>query len=137
MWLHFRNLHQILNILEKHMSLIDFVFPKLQTRKTKSYKRLKSPASEDPSTSSMVNLSKQCWNLHHSNFIMFSDYFQVNWVGKCLSYWYAKSWDLTHWLAMESILFLTETIYRYQFSCNYIRKKKYFLGFWQHFWNLN
>ena len=42
------------------MTLIDFVFPKLQTPKTWSDKCLKSPVSEDPSTSNMVNVPKHC-----------------------------------------------------------------------------
>ena len=39
-------------------------------------KRLKSPVSEDPSTSNMVNGPKQCWNLDDSNFTTFSDTFE-------------------------------------------------------------
>ena len=34
---------------------------------------LKSPASEDPSTSNMVNEPKHCWNLNDSTFIIFID----------------------------------------------------------------
>ena len=48
-------------------------------------------------------------------------------VGKSLPYWHAKSWDclLTHWLPIKGIVFLIETISRYQFWCNYPRKKNY------------
>ena len=97
---------------EKKMTPRDFVFPKLRTPKTWSDKCLKSPLSDDPLTSNMVNVPKHCSNLHHSIFIIFIDHCQVNWVGKRLSYWHAKSWDclLTHWLPMKSILFLIETI---------------------------
>ena len=97
---------------EKKMTLIDFVFSKLRTPKTESDKCLKSAVSEDPSTSNMVNVPKHRWNLRHSTFMKFIDYFQVNWVGKGLFYWHARSWYclLTHWLQMKSILFLIETI---------------------------
>ena len=93
-------------------TLLDFVFPKLRTPETWSDKCLKSPVSDIPSTSNMVNVPKHCWNLHHSTFIIFIDHCQVTWVGERVSYWHAKSWDylLTHWLSMKSILFLIETI---------------------------
>ena len=42
------------------MILIDFVFPKLRPAKTWTDKCLKSPVSEDPLTSNMVNLPKHC-----------------------------------------------------------------------------
>ena len=75
-------------------------------------KMCKSPGSEDRLTSNMVNLPKQCWNSCHSTLIIFIDQGQVNWIGKSLSYWYAKSWDclLEHWLPMKTMLFLIETI---------------------------
>ena len=47
-----------------------FSFPKLQTLKTWLDKCLKSPFSEDPSTSNMVNVPKHCSNLHHITFII-------------------------------------------------------------------
>ena len=42
------------------MTLIDFVFPKLRPSKTFSYKCLKTPALDEPSTSNMVNVPKPC-----------------------------------------------------------------------------
>ena len=42
------------------MTLRDFLFPKLRPAKTWTDKCLKSPVSEDPSTSNMGNLQKQC-----------------------------------------------------------------------------
>ena len=59
-------------------------------------------------------------------------------VLKSLSFSHAKSWDclLTHWLQMKCILFVIETISRYQFRCNYLRNKKLFLNFLVHFCNL-
>ena len=108
------------------MTLIDYVISKLRTPKTWSDKCLKSPVFEYPSTSNVENVPKHCWNLHHSSFIIFINHWQVNWVGKSLCYWHAKSWDclLTHWLPMKSILFLIETISRFQFRCNYLTQKK-------------
>ena len=110
-WLHFWFLAAIWNILKKKMTLLDFVFPKLRTPKTWLDKTLKSPVSEEALTSNMVTVSKHCWNLHHSTFIIFIDHCQGNWVGKSLSYWHAKFWHclLTHWLSMKSILLLIET----------------------------
>ena len=59
---------------EKKMTLIDFVFSKLRTPKTESDKCLKIAASEDPSTSNMVNVPKHAWNLRHSTFMIFIEY---------------------------------------------------------------
>ena len=128
-----------MNILKKKMSLTAFVFPKLQTLKTWFDKCLKSPVSEHPSTSNLVNVRKHCWNLHHRPSIKFIDHCQIKWVGKSLSYWHPKSSDclLTHWLPMKSILFLIERIERYQFRCNYLRNKISFLNFFLRFWNLD
>ena len=118
--------------------LIDFVISKLRIPKTSSQKCLKSPVTENRSTRNMVNVPKHNWNLHCSTLIIFIDHYQVNWVGKRLSYWYAKSRDclLTYWLPMKSILLLIETILRYQFRCNYLRNKQKFLNFLLHLWNL-
>ena len=79
---------------------------------TRGGKRLKSPVSENPSTSNIIIVHMHGSNLHHIVFIIFIDHCQVNWVGKSLSFWHAKSWDclLTHWPPMKSILFLIETI---------------------------
>ena len=89
-----------------------FVFPNLRSPKTLLDKYLKSPISEDLSTSNMAHVHKHCWNLHRSIFFIFIGPCQVNWAGKGFPYWPAKSWDcfLTHWLPMKSILLLIETI---------------------------
>ena len=96
----------------KNMTLIDFVFPKLRPPKTWSDKCLKSPVSEDPSTSNIVNVPKHCRNLNLSPFNIFIDHYQVNWVWKWVSYGHANTWDcfLTHWLPKKSMLFLIKTI---------------------------
>ena len=89
-----------------------FCICKITDSKTCSNKFLKSLIWENPLKTNMVNVPKNCWNLHHSNFMTFIDHCQVNWAGKCLSHWHVKSWDclLTHLLPMKSILFLIETI---------------------------
>ena len=137
--LHFSNLDSILNIMNKKVTLIGFVFPKIRTLKGWSDKCLKSPVWEHAWTSNMGNMAKHCSNLHHSTFIIFIDHFQGNWVGKSLSYWHGKSWDclLTHWLPMKSILFLKEIIQGYQLRCNYLRKKTIFLNFLLNFSDLD
>ena len=62
----------------------------------------------------MVNVPKPCRNLLHSTFSMFIDHYEGNRVWKRISYWHAESWDclLIHWLPMNSLLFLIETIWR-------------------------
>ena len=47
----------------ENMTLADFLFPKLRTPKMYSDKYLKTPISEDPSTSNMVNVSKHYWTV--------------------------------------------------------------------------
>ena len=99
-------------------------------------KCLKSPASEDPSTSNMVNRPKHCWNIIDSTATIFINHCENNSVGKSLSQANAKYWDilLTHRLPMKSILFLIDTIYCNIFRCNYLKKKKIFSQFFVAFW---
>ena len=80
--LHFWDSDQILNILKKKMTLIAYVFPKLETPKVWLDKCLKSPVSEDPWTKDVVNGPKHCWNLHNFIFIIFIDHCKGNWVGE-------------------------------------------------------
>ena len=95
--------------LKKKMTLTTFAFPKLRTLKTWLDKYLKSPVSENLSTS---NMPKHCWNLDHSTFIRFIGHWQGNSARKSHLYWHAKSWDflLAHWVPTKCILFLIETI---------------------------
>ena len=98
--------------VEKKMTVIDFVFPKLRTPKRWLDKYLKRPPSEDSSTNKMVKGPERCRNLHHGSSIRFIYQCEGIWVVKSLTYLHEKSWDclLTHWLPMTSILFLIETI---------------------------
>ena len=105
-------------------------------RKTWLDKCLKSPVSEDPLTSNMVNGPKHCWNLNDATFTIFIDPLEGKSGWKIVSDSYAKYYDclLTHWLSMTSILFLIETIYCNIFRCNYLRNKKTFSNFFLAFW---
>ena len=84
--LQFQNLDYIITILKEKMTLTAFLFPKLRTSKTWLDKCLKSPVSENSSTRNMVNMSKNCSNLHDITFIILIDICLVNSVGKSLSY---------------------------------------------------
>ena len=89
---------------------------------------LKSPVSEDPSTSTMVKWPKHCWNLNDSTFNIFIDTCESNsgWESVFELYGECKDRFITHLLLITSILFLVETIYSNTFRCNYLRNKKYF-----------
>ena len=119
-----------MNILKKNMTLTAFVFPKLRTLKTWLDKCLKSPVSEDRSTSNTVNVPEHCWNLHHSTFIIFIVHWHRNCNRKNLLYWHAKSWDcmLTYWLPVKIKRKFSERI-QMQLS----QKQKYFSGFFAAF----
>ena len=120
---------------KKKMTLLAFVFPKLQTPKTSLDKCQKSLVSEDRSTSKIENVLKHCWNLHHCTFFKSIDHCQVNSARKSLSYWHAKPCDclLTHCLPRRSILFLVKAISGHQLRCNYLRNKKTFSEFFSAF----
>ena len=68
---------------------------------------LKTPLSQDPSTTNMLNRPKHSWEQNGSTFTIFT-----------------------------SILFLIETIYSNISRSNYLRNEKYFLNFFFHFLNL-
>ena len=68
------------------MTLTAFVFPKLRTVKTCLDKCLKSPISENPSTSNMINAYKHCPNLHYIN-INWSLPYQLSWKKFLLLTW--------------------------------------------------
>ena len=65
----------ILNILNKKMTFIAYVFPILRTGKDVVRAMSISPLpEEDPVISNMVNGHKHCWNLPDSTFIIFHIY---------------------------------------------------------------
>ena len=122
-----------MNISEENMTLINFVFPKLQTPKTWFDKCLKSPLSKEPSTSNMGNWPEYSWNLNRSKIIRFIDHCQGNCVGKSFSNWQAESWDwlLTYMLLMTSILLLIEKINGTNWDPITSKTKNFF---WPSFW---
>ena len=86
----FRNLDSILNIFKKNMILIADIFWTYGVWKTWIDQSLKSPVSEDPSTSYMVKWSKHCSKLNGSIFTIFIDHCECNSGWKTLSESYAK-----------------------------------------------
>ena len=100
-------------------------------RKTWLDKCLKSPVSEDPSTSNIVNRLKHSSKLNDSTFTIFIDTCAGNSGLKTLSEWYGKSDDclLIRWVPIISILFLSETTYSNIFRSNYLRNKKEYVFF--------
>ena len=136
------------------MTITAFVFSKLRTLKTWLDKCLKSPVSEDPSTSNMVNVPKHYWNLHHSTFIIFLRHWPVNFVRKSLSYYWSlatklcskKSLLLTCQIlgllvktlaANEKYLVLNGENLTIPIQVILSEKKNFFLNFLLHFWNLH
>ena len=136
------------------MTITAFVFSKLRTLKTWLDKCLKSPVSEDPSTSNMVNVPKHYWNLHHSTFIIFLRHWPGNFVRKSLSYYWSlatklcskKSLLLTCQIlgllvktlaANEKYLVLNGENLTIPIQVILSEKKKFFLNFLLDFWNLH
>ena len=136
------------------MTITAFVFSKLRTLKTWLDKCLKSPVSEDPSTSNMVNVRKHYWNLHHSTFIIFLRHWPGNFVRKTLSYYWSlatklcskKSLLLTCQIlgllvktlaANEKYLVLNGENLTIPIQVILSEKKNFFLNFLLHFWNLH
>ena len=70
---HFPNLYLILNIFKNRWRSYLMYFWTYSLRKTWLDKCLKSPVSEDPLTSNMVNGQKHCWNVEDSTFAIFID----------------------------------------------------------------
>ena len=138
-FLNFLNVDSILKISKQRWPWYLVYFWIYGLRKTWLDKCLKSPVSEDASTSNMVNGPKHCSKLADSTFTIFINPCEGNSGLKRLSEWYAKSSDilLTHWVSIISILFLTRAIYCIIFRWNYLRHGKYFLDFFFHLLILN
>ena len=62
---------------QKKMTLIADVFPKLRTPKNMVRTMPKSPVSEDPTKSNMVNAPKHCSNLREHSFTIFINHWEV------------------------------------------------------------
>ena len=72
------------------MTLTPEAFLKLRTSKNMVKEMSKNSGFRLPSTSNMANGTKHCWNLKSNIFPIIIDHCESNWVGKSLSYWYAK-----------------------------------------------
>ena len=81
---HFRNVVQILDILKRRWPSLLMYFRNYVLQKTWLDQCLKSPISEDPSKSNIVNATKHCWNLNDKNFTRFIDQYPGNWPTKGL-----------------------------------------------------
>ena len=88
---HFLNLYSILNIFKKKMTLIADVFSNFRNPKDLLDKCLKTPVSEDPWTSNMVNGPKIFSKLNDTTFTIFTDACEGNSGCKSLYEWYAES----------------------------------------------
>ena len=85
-FLHFRNLVSIWNIFNKKITLIEDVFPKLRILKTSLDQCLKSPVSEDPSKSNLLNRPNHCSKLMDISFTICSDHWEGNSLAKSLCF---------------------------------------------------
>ena len=123
----------------KKMTLITYLFPKLQTAKGVVRKMSKKPISEYRSTGNMLKVPKHKWNLHGTTFIIFSHYFEQIRVGKCLSWWYLKSYHclLRYRMPITSTVAVLGRIYSNRFKCTYLRNWKVILSFLVYFWNFH
>ena len=84
-FLYFWNQDQILNILEKKITLILYLIPILLTVKDVLTQMSKKSYFKRPFASNMVNGAKHCWNLRNSTFIIFIDHYEESSVGKFAS----------------------------------------------------
>ena len=90
-FVHILNLDPILNIFKKKKWPWWLIyFWTYGRRNTWLDKSLKTPVSEDPWTSNMVNGPKHGWNLNYSTITIFIDPCEGNSSWKSLSEWYAK-----------------------------------------------
>ena len=105
-------------------------FSNFGLRKTRLDKCLKSPVSENPSTSNMVNGPKhfksEPQHLYHIYWSLWWRFRLKQFLSVICKILGLFVNPLT---AVTSILFLIETIYSNIFRCNYLRNGKYFLFF--------
>ena len=75
-----------MNIFQKEMTLTADKFPELRAPKSRLDKCLKSSASDDLSTDTVANASKQCCNLIDGTFTISINHCEGNCGGKGLFY---------------------------------------------------
>ena len=117
------------------MILRAFVFPKLRTPKTWLDKSLKSPVSEYPSASNMVNVPKHCPNQHHRTLIIFIDCCQekLSWKRSVLLTWKTLGLLLNRLAANENYLVLHRDNLRIPIQMQLSEKLKIFSRFFAAF----
>ena len=86
-------------------------------------KCLNTPVSKYPSTVNMSKRPKHLWKLHDRGFIIFCDYSEGSWLGKCLCYWCFNRWEsfFKPLLLMTSILCAIVRVCRNKFKWNYLK----------------
>ena len=92
-FLHFLNLDSILKIFKEKIILLALIFLNSETLKEVVRSMSKKPASEDNSTSNMVNVPKHCSKLNSSTFTIFFEICEGNPGSKSFSEWYPETQD--------------------------------------------
>ena len=94
-----------------------------------------SAVSEHTLTVNMWNCPKYFQYLYESLFKMCFNNFERSGLGKCLPYYYLKSYwcFFTHWLPNPSMLLKIGRICHSQFQCIYLKHEKLFLNFLLYF----
>ena len=136
---HLWNLHQILNIFKKNKIVIANVFPKLTTVQSLvtplTIERLVKTSFDSQHVKRFQTLVKSSWE-HFYHIIS--------------SLWGEMTWKISPWLKFEIIGLFVNTWtgdYKYlvmdfvnlpfSFKFSYLGKKKHFLSFFFHLWNLH
>ena len=136
---HLWNLHQILNNFKKKNIVIAHLFPKLATLRglvtpLTIQRRLKT-SCESQHVKQYQTLVKSSWE--HFDQIFSSLWGEIIWK---ISPWFKFEiigFLLTHGLSITSILFRIVRICRSLFKSSSPKKKKHFLSFLFHLWNLH
>ena len=134
------NFHQILNNLKKKKIVIAIVFPKLRTvldfvRPLTKHRRFRTSFGNQH-VKGFQTLVKSSWELFYH--IFSSLWEEMIWkISPWLKFEIIRVFVNTHGLAITSILFQIVGIYRSLFKCNFLKKKKRFLRFLFHLWNLH
>ena len=136
---HLWNLHEISNIFQKKKIVIANVFPKLATVQglVKPFTiepRLKT-SFESQHVKRYQTLVKSCWE--HFDHIFSSLWGEMIWKISPWLKFEIIGFLLTNELLITSILFRIVRICRSVFKSSYLKKKKHFLGFLFHWWNLH
>ena len=136
---HLWKLHQILNIFEKMEILIANVFPKLVTVQglvtpLTIQRRLKT-SFDSQHVKRYQTQQKSSWE--HFYHIFSSLWVEIIWQIFPWLKFEIIGFLLTHGLSITSILFLFVRICRSLLKSSSLKKKKHFLGFLFHLWNLH